>query len=207
MERLILPDSKIFENFILENGFVHTDPRYNVGDMKHVLDVVLYPDDLSNEGDLKRLLLIESGKESCAEYFWDVLADSGKNYVLPVKHDSGSPDIAMYEIPVSVRPLEVETKNFMKEPQNKMDNDRIAHSLGLMMRTFADATGFFVPPEIIQSRASIVDFVDTETEPTLMIPPINYEKSEKTITEYYSVLFEYDFSSSKPFIIGLNGGK
>jgi hypothetical protein len=207
MDRLILPESKIFTDFINANSMVHTDLRYNVGDRQFVLDVVQYPEVQEDEEEIRRLLLIQAGKESSAEHFWDVLSETDGNYIVPIKHNSGVEEIAIYEIPVSVRPLIAETKKFKNEAQNRMDNARIASSLGVMVRKFADITKLYIPPEVVESRAAIIDFVDEETQPVLLVPPIVYEMSDMPAEQYYSSLFDYDLSFKVPFIKALSEDK
>lgn len=200
MERFVVPNMRLFDEFINENNLIHTDPRFNLGDRSHVFDVVQYTGHLTPEERYKRILLIRAGYETQADYFWHTLASTGENYILPERTELSTDKIIAYEIPVSSRPLLTETKKYKNEAQNRMNNEIIAKSLGKMVRLFAESTGLYIDQTVLKSRSAIVDFVDEDVEPTLLTPPITYVPADMGISEFYTDLFGYDYSFKIPFI-------
>jgi hypothetical protein len=195
MERFIIPNSQLFDLYIQDNNLVHTDPRYNVGDSRNSYDVIRAADDDTEQ----RLLLVKTGFETQAELLWDALEKSGETYITPHRIDSNSTRIATYSIPVSTRPLVVEAMRYRNQAQNRMNNERIARSLGKMTRVFAELTGLYLDPNILQERSAFVDFVDDIVEPTILLAPIGFATSDDPIEDYYAEMFEHDPSFSVPF--------
>ena len=200
MEKFIVPNIRLFDEFIDKNRLIHTDPRYNLGDKSHVFDVVQFEGEGTLDESYKRILLIRSGYETQAEFFWQKLSETNENYELPHSNNLSTDKIKAYDIPVSSRPLIAETKRYKSEAQNRMNNERIARSLGKMVRSFADLTGLYVEPSVLESRSAIIDFIDEDTEPIFIAPPIEYVAAEVDIDKYYAEMFDYDPSFSIPFL-------
>ena len=99
MDKFIIPNIRLFDEFIDNNGLIHTDPRYNLGDKSHVFDVVQYEGEGTSDESYRRILLIRSGYETQAEFFWHKVAETNEKYELPERNDLSTEKIKAYDIP------------------------------------------------------------------------------------------------------------
>lgn len=163
--------------FISENNLVYTDFRYDVtGKQDGVADVLQLDDDNPHSDVFRRLLIVDTNTiGNKHDLVWGIVSTMNKRYIIPKKVvELSFGHRSAYQLPTSARSLQYELIG-SGMPRNLMGNDRIAASLGSMVGTICSELKMLVE---IGGRVAIVDFLDEDVEPVMLIPRMNMVKAD-----------------------------